>query len=284
MDQTKFLILGANGQLGTALRERYPGAQIADKTEINISDSESVQKYNWSNISHILNAAAYTNVDGAESSDGRIAAWQANSQSISYLAKVAIEHDITLIHISSDYVFDGSQLIHVEYEPLSPLSVYGQTKAAGDLIASMTPKHYILRTSWVIGEGRNFVRIMLDLGQKGVSPTVVSDQIGRLTFTHTLVNAIDHLISTNAAYGVYNVSNDGTETTWAAIARIIFEVTDQPVSVTDISTDEYFKNKPQAAPRPLHSTLDLSKLKATGFKPHNWQDDLREYLKKESRT
>jgi dTDP-4-dehydrorhamnose 3,5-epimerase/reductase len=198
VDDRGVFIVGANGQLGTALRAQYPNAQYADVDELDITDQESVQNFNWDGIEIILNAAAFTNVDGAETPEGRIAAWKVNADAVANLVAVAAQKDMTLVHVSTDYVFDGTQEIHTEDEPFSPLSVYGASKAAGDIAVSLAPKHYILRTSWVIGEGNNFVRTMLGLGQKGISPTVVADQIGRLTFTSELVRAIDHLLATNA--------------------------------------------------------------------------------------
>lgn len=279
MDDTKFFIVGANGQLGTALKKKYPGAQSADVDELDITNKESVFKYDWTTIDIILNAAAFTNVDGAETPEGRIAAWKVNATAVSYLSEVARKHNITLVHISSDYVFDGTKDNHTETEDLSPLSVYGASKAAGDLLVQATPKHYLLRTSWVIGEGKNFVRTMLELGNKGVNPTVVADQIGRLTFTSTLVNAIDNLLSNKVEFGTYNISNDGEPASWAEITRKIYQYAGLPNTVTDISTAEYYKDKENIAPRPLNSTLSLDKIKATGFKSENWQEALMTYIK-----
>lgn len=284
MKPDSFLIIGANGQLGRALQEQYPQAQKADIDELDITDQESVDNYDWSKVSVILNAAAYTNVDGAESADGKEAAQSVNAEAVKNLAKVATQNDILLVHISTDYVFDGTHELHNEDEPFSPLSVYGKTKAAGDKAAATVPKHYILRTSWVIGEGKNFVRTMLELGKKGVNPSVVSDQVGRLTFTTELVRAIDHLLKTNAPFGTYNVSNDGQPASWADITREIFKDAGYNLSVTDTTTAEYFAGKPGIAPRPLHSTLDLSKIKTTGFTPRDWRDDLREYVNNEMRS
>lgn len=282
MNSGSFLIIGANGQLGQALQTLYPNAQAVDSNELDITNPEAVETFDWSGITTILNAAAYTNVDGAETPEGRVAAWEVNANGPANLAKIALKHDITLVHVSTDYVFDGTQETHAESEPLSPLSVYGSSKAAGDIAVSLNPKHYILRTSWVIGEGKNFVRTMISLGQKGISPTVVADQIGRLTFTNELVKAIDHLLDTQATYGVYNVSNSGKSASWAEITRIIFkEAGYNQLTVTDTTTIEYFADKEDIAPRPLQSTLDLSKIQATGFASTEWQDDLREYIKKE---
>ncbi len=282
MDDKTFVIIGANGQLGTALREKYPGARAVDADELDITSAEAVRNFDWSSVTTILNAAAYTNVDGAETPEGRVAAWRVNATGPRNLAEVASKHDITLVHISSDYVFDGTQQIHAEDEAFSPLGVYGQSKAAGDLAVSLAPKHYILRSTWIIGEGKNFVRTMLSLGQKGVSPTVVGDQIGRLTFTSELVRTIDHLLTNNANFGTYNATNSGDIASWADITREIFKASGYAeLTVTDTTTEEYYASKEGVAPRPLNSEMDLHKLQATGFESRDWRDDLTDYIKKE---
>jgi len=175
MDDSKIFIVGANGQLGTALRAKYPNAKFADVGELDITDKASIDGFNWSGVKVILNAAAYTNVDGAETPEGRVAAWRVNAEAVGNLTHQVRRNNMTLVHISTDYVFNGSEDTHTEDEHFSPLSVYGASKAAGDLLTSQVDKHYILRTSWVIGEGKNFVRTMLDLGKKGINPTVVAD-------------------------------------------------------------------------------------------------------------
>ena len=280
---TGYLIVGAKGQLGLALQAKYPAARAVDVDELDITDRTSVENFDWSGIEVILNAAAYTNVDGAETAEGRKAAEQVNVTAVGFLVEIARKHDMTLVHISTDYVFDGTKSPHREDEPFSPLSVYGSTKAEADKLVSQLPKHYILRTSWVIGEGKNFVRTMLELGKKGVNPSVVSDQIGRLTFTSELVRAIDHLLNVKAAFGTYNVSNSGDATSWAEITRAIFKQAGLPNTVTDITTAEYYKDKPGIAPRPHQSTLDLSKIQATGFNSTDWREDLKAYIDKEMR-
>ncbi|HEX4774502.1 MAG TPA: NAD(P)-dependent oxidoreductase [Candidatus Saccharimonadales bacterium] len=281
MSDSEIFIVGANGQLGTALKQQYPGAQSADINEMDITKTDSVRSYDWSNIKYILNAAAYTNVDRAETQEGRVAAWSVNAEAVANLVRVAQQNDITIVHISTDYVFDGTKAPHTEDEAFSPLGVYGQSKAAGDIAISLSPKHYVLRTSWVIGEGQNFVRTMLGLGQKGVSPTVVADQVGRLTFTGELVRAIDHLITSQPAYGTYNISNGGDVCSWADITRTIFHEAGFDLAVTDTTTVEYYTGKEDIASRPLNSEFDLGKIQSTGFMPRDWHDDLREYIKKE---
>lgn len=279
MDDSKIFITGANGQLGTALRRQYPNAKFADMEALDIADKASVEAFDWSGIDTLINAAAYTNVDGAESPEGRVLAWSINADAVANLVAVAAQHDMTLVHVSSDYVFDGTADAHSEDEPFSPLSVYGASKAAGDIAVSLAPKFYILRTSWVIGEGKNFVRTMTQLAEKDISPTVVHDQIGRLTFTSELVRAIDHLLTNNVAYGTYNVSNGGESVSWADITRAIFELLGRnDLKVTNTTTAEYFAGKTGIAPRPLQSTLSLDKIQASGFKSTNWQENLKTYL------
>jgi dTDP-4-dehydrorhamnose reductase len=281
MDNSKLFIVGAGGQLGQALQAQYPHAKSADVDELDITNAESVQNFDWSNVSVILNAAAFTNVDGAESPEGRVAAWKVNASAVANLLSVAQKHDISLVHISTDYVFDGTKAPHTQDEPFSPLSVYGNSKAAGDIVVGLLAKHYILRTSWVIGEGKNFVRTMLGVGEKGINPTVVADQIGRLTFTRELVKAIDHLLQNQVAFGTYNVSNSGDIVSWAEITRSIFKEAGYDLTVTDTTTEEYFAGKEGIAPRPLESAFELAKLQSTGFTSTDWRDDLRDYVQKE---
>ena len=279
MNDSEIFIVGANGQLGRALQAKYPNAQKADIDELDITNKDSVLGFDWSGIKYILNAAAYTNVDRAETD--KETATKVNATAVSYLAEVAKQKDIILVHNSTDYVFDGSKSPHTEDEQFSPLSVYGKSKAEGDKFVHDAPKHYILRTSWVIGEGKNFVGTMLELGKKGVAPTVVSDQIGRLTFTKELVKAIDLLLTKKAPYGTYNVSNGGDPASWAEITREIFKDAGFDLQVTDTSTAKYFEGKENIAPRPLNSTLDLSKIQAVGFAPVDWRVDLKDYIEKE---
>ena len=280
-----YVILGANGQLGTALQQQYPQARALASNDLDITDRHAVEEYDWSDVDVIINAAAYTNVDGAETPDGRKAAWAVNASAVASLTKVAASHGAVLIHISSDYVFDGSASPHMEDEPLSPLSHYGASKAAGDIATLTTPKHYLLRTSWVVGDGNNFVRTMLGLAGRGISPTVVADQIGRLTFTSELVRAVDHLLTTQSEYGIYNVTNDGQASSWADITRHIFDLAGHgDLTVTDTSTAEYFAGKDGVAPRPLQSEMSLDKLHSTGFESRDWEADLQEYIEKENQS
>lgn len=279
MNSNNIFIVGANGQLGRALRQQYPEARFADIDEMDITDRRSVESFDWSGISIVLNAAAFTNVDGAETPEGRVAAWKVNASAVANLTRVCRTHNMTLVHISSDYVFDGTKEPHFENEDFSPLSVYGASKAAGDLLVEQLDNFYLLRTTWVIGEGKNFVRTMLGLAEKNISPTVVHDQIGRLTFTRELVRIIDHLLSTQAPFGTYNATNDGPLESWADITRRIFELAGRnDLTVTNTTTAEYFAGKDGIAPRPLGSDMSLDKLHSTGFTSHDWTYDLKDYI------
>ena len=279
MNSNNSFIVGANGQLGRALRQQYPEARFADIDEMDITDRQSVESFDWSGISIVLNAAAFTNVDGAETPEGRVAAWKVNASAVANLTRVCRTHNMTLVHISSDYVFDGTKEPHFENEDFSPLSVYGASKAAGDLLVEQLDNFYLLRTTWVIGEGKNFVRTMLGLAEKNISPTVVHDQIGRLTFTRELVRIIDHLLSTQAPFGTYNATNDGPLESWADITRRIFELAGRnDLTVTNTTTAEYFAGKDGIAPRPLGSDMSLDKLHSIGFTSHDWTHDLKDYI------
>jgi dTDP-4-dehydrorhamnose 3,5-epimerase len=282
MPAKKVLVLGADGQLGRALRAQYDGdtsVEFAGRTEFDLTRADSFTGRNWKNYSAIINAAAYTAVDTAETAEGRAASWSLNVAAVAHLARTAVEHNLTLVHVSSDYVFDGSRESHSEEEPFTPLGVYGQTKAAGDAVASVVPRHYIVRTSWVIGEGNNFVRTMANLARRGVKPSVVNDQTGRLSFTEDIAAFIRHLLATEAPYGTYNFTNDGQVKSWAEIAADVFEQSGASRSdVTGVTTADYFRDK-KAAPRPLSSALDLSKARATGFDPADADERLAAYLK-----
>lgn len=279
MNDSDILIVGGSGQLGTALKNLYPNSKSVSSTELDITSSESVSNYDWNGVKAVINAAAYTNVDEAETAEGRVAAWKVNATAVGYLTQAAMVHDLTLVHISSDYVFDGTQVPHLETEDLSPLGVYGQTKAAGDIAVSLAPKHYLVRTSWVIGEGKNFVLTMKSLAENSVKPSVVNDQIGRLTFTADLADAIAHLLYTNAPFGTYNFTNDGDSVSWAEIASIVYDTLGfNKDDITGVTTAEYYEGKNGIAPRPLQSTLSLDKIKTTGFVPRDWREAISEYL------
>ena len=275
MDNKAVFISGSNGQLGRALQRVFPNATALSRQDLDITNKIAVDSFDWQYGSVIINAAAWTNVDAAEKPENFHQVDLVNHQAVRFLAEAATKHNLTLVHVSSEYVFDGSRIIHYEDEPFSPLNIYGKTKAGGDLAASTTTKHYIVRTSWVVGEGKNFINTMKDLAVRNIKPSVVSDQIGRLTFTDTLACGIKHLLDANPPYGTYNITNEGPFVSWAEIAKIVFEKSGKTASdVRSISTAEYFSNKPDSAKRPLNSILNLTKIEKTGFTPEDWRDKL----------
>jgi dTDP-4-dehydrorhamnose reductase len=271
------VVLGAHGQVGRALVAAFPGAEALGREELDLADAAAVAAHDWSDVGLVLNAAAYTAVDDAETGAGRREAWAANAVGPAALARAAARHGFTIVHVSTDYVYDGVRDQHVEDEAPAPLGVYGQSKAAGDLAVSSSPRHYLLRTSWVIGEGGNFVRTMQRLAARGVSPGVVDDQVGRLTFADELARATRHLVGTGAPYGTYHVSNAGPPTSWHAVARRVFELAGRdPRDVTATSTEEYATGR-DLAPRPRSSVLSLERLRATGFEPEDAMTALERY-------
>jgi dTDP-4-dehydrorhamnose 3,5-epimerase len=273
----KILVIGADGQLGRAIRAEYRDAahvEFASRADLDLTSPGLAGVRRWRDYGAIINAGAYTKVDLAETPDGRRDAWAANVTGVAALAGVAAAHGVTLVHVSSDYVFDGSlERPYREDDPVAPLGVYGQTKAAGDAAVATTSRHYIVRTSWVIGEGGNFVDTMASLAGRGVDPKVVDDQVGRLTFTDDIARGIRHLLDTDAPYGLYNLTGSGEPASWADIARLVFELTGHGAErVTPVSTDEYFSaSTTPVAPRPRRSVLDLAKISASGFEPGEWR-------------
>ncbi|MGO1355348.1 MAG: sugar nucleotide-binding protein, partial [Brachybacterium tyrofermentans] len=263
------LVVGGGGQLGRALAELWESraeVDVVTRAQLDIADPQSVDAFDFAPYGAIVNAAAHTAVDAAETDEGRREAWAVNTTGVGRLVGAARAQRATLVHVSSDYVFDGSVPMHSEEEPPSPLGVYGQTKAAGDQVVATLPDHYIVRTSWVTGEGVNFVGTMASLAERGIDPSVVDDQIGRLTFTQDLAEAIDHLLATRPVPGIYNVTSAGEPRSWAQIAAEVFALTGHdPARITPVSTAAYYAGKDGIAPRPAHSALDLAKITATGF-------------------
>ena len=295
MAPRRTMVTGCNGQLGHAIRDYVEehgleGFEFNDIDTFDFSDPAQYGRFDWSLYGTIINAGAYTAVDKAETPEGRVLAWKANAQGPALLARVCAEHNITLVHVSSDYVFDGTAELHDEEEAFAPLGVYGQSKAAGDIAVANCPRHYILRSSWVIGEGHNFVKTMLMLSNRVADPgdglnevTVVDDQYGRLTFTGDMAEAIFHLLDSGAAYGTYDLTGSGRVESWSGIARMVFDQTNgNGDRVRPISTEEYFRNaKDPVSPRPTHSALDLEKIEATGYSAPDWEELLKAYVAKE---
>lgn len=281
---SKILVVGAGGQVGRALQQEYAGCahvEFTTRTDLDLTSRDVSSARRWRDYGVIINAAAYTSVDAAETIEGRRNSWAANVSGVATLARIAAENGITLVHISSDYVFDGTMdRPYREDDALCPTGVYGQTKAAGDATVSTVPRHYILRTSWVIGEGSNFVRTMASLAERGVDPRVVDDQVGRLTFTADIARGVRHLLEEQAPYGVYNLTGAGEPQSWAEVAKEVFSLTGHdPGRISPVSTEDYFAaSSAPVAPRPRNSVLDLGKIEATGFRPTATAESLTQLL------
>ncbi len=254
------------------LGDRGRGVDIAD---IDITSAESVFKVIGAlKPEVVINCAAYTDVDGCES-DAETA-MAVNGEGVAYLAMACRDIGALLVQVSTDYVFDGGKgTPYVEDDAPCPLSVYGESKLAGEMNAAFSPEHLIVRTQWLYGlHGKNFVETMLRLGAEKSELTVVDDQIGSPTSTVDLSQAIIALIDSGCR-GVYHAANS-EYCSWNDFAKAIFEESGLQVAVKPMTTTEL--NRP--ARRPLYSTLECSKLNAeTGYHPQTWRNALREYLK-----
>lgn len=285
------LVLGARGQVGLALTELLAARGLPftawTRSELDLADpaswpaeissGDALRRYRA-----VVNAAAFTAVDAAESTEGRAAAWAVNATGVGALAAACARAGTTLVHFSTDYVFDGALPLGSAYapeDPVAPLSVYGQSKAAGETAVRACPRHYVIRTSWVIGQGKNFVATMADLARRGVDPAVVADQHGRLTAAVDLAEGALHLVDSGAAPGTYHLTGSGEPCTWAEIARWVFEELGvDPERVRPVGTAEYTAGKVGIAPRPTNSCLDTTRLEATGFSPRDSRAVVRSVL------
>lgn len=285
----KLLIFGANGQVGHCLVEQAAAKGIdyiaTDSSQINITDYSKVADIiSQINPTYVINATAYTNVEKAEEEADK--AFMVNGDSMKNLAKVCSEKDIPLIHISTDYVFDGTKDgFYQENDAVNPINIYGRSKLAGEkAIAENTEKYIILRTSWVFGRhGKNFVKTMINLYKSRTELTVVNDQVGGPTFAGDIADRILRIadvLNKNTEFsdwGIYNFSGK-PDVSWFNFADYIynsckkndFQIND--VTISPIAA-ENFKTK---AVRPLNSKLDLSKIsKVFGIEPSDWKKEIK---------
>ena len=285
----KILITGSNGQLGSEIRElasEYENLQCVfkDLPELDICDAEVLNTFIIDqHINAVINCAGYTAVDKAE--EEALIAQKVNSEGVLNLANALKKVDGKLIHISTDYVFDGNHSQpYKESDPVSPIGVYGQTKRAGELaVLNSSIDAIVIRTSWLYsGYGNNFVKTMLRLGNKKKSILVVSDQKGTPTYAKdlakTCLDILSDASSTNLSKqgSLYHYSDEGV-TSWYNFATAIMEIGNIDCKVIPIETKDY----PTQARRPMYSVLDKSKIKSD-FKvtiPH-WRDSLTNCIKK----
>ena len=280
----KLMVTGCNGQLGKALQQltaddpafEYVGSDVP---ELDITDSEALIKY-VSDLKPdvIINCAAATNVDGCEKDEDL--AFEINALGPRNLAIAASAVDAKLVHVSTDYVFPGDgNTPRVETDPTGPKSAYGRTKLAGEeFVKLFAKKWFIVRTAWLYGEGKNFVRTMLKLSETRDSISVVDDQLGNPTSALELARGILKLVPTQL-YGVYHGTCEGV-CSWADFTEEIFRIKGISAKVVRISSAEYKKNYPDSADRPSFSALDNRMFRLNlGYAFKDWKDALEEYLK-----
>lgn len=287
MKKRKILLTGASGQLGSAVQEiskDYPEFEIFcySKADLDIINAEELSHvFDSGRFEYCINAAAYTQVDLAEIQAEKC--FQVNVKGPENLAVNCLENNCTLIHISSDYVYHPAHE-HVlnEMDPTNPVGIYAQSKLAGEQkIQNILNNHIIIRTSWVFGKsGKNFVKTMLELGEKNTDLQIVSDQVGSPTYAKDLAVCCMDIIrlatqsSSFQQFGIYNFSNTGF-TTWADFARKIFKLAGLKVKVRSITTSEF----PKPVSRPLNSRLNKNKItKLLNRKPRSWESALKEFI------
>lgn len=280
----KILVTGANGQLGSELKDlapQYPQYRFffTDVEQLDITDASAIDTFvQTNNINALINCAAYTAVDKAESEV--VLADQINHIAVKNLAEVAKEHQCKLIHISTDYVFDGTHHIpYVETDAPNPQSVYGATKLAGEeAMREINPSNsIIIRTSWVYSSfGTNFVKTMLRLSTERSVLNVIADQVGTPTYAADLAQHILDLLPqlSNDNVKVYHYTNEGV-CSWYDFAQAIFEISNIDCRVIPITTAQY----PTAAKRPHYSVLNKTKIKEVfNIEISYWREALKRCL------
>ena len=274
------IITGCNGQLGTELQKIAASDTqhqwlFTDVDTLDVCDREALERcFSDNSIDVCINCAAYTAVDKAE--DEPELAERINTYAPMVLAEICLKHNALLIHISTDYVFDGAgEKPYLENDAVNPQSVYGRTKAEGErLIRESGCKHFIVRTAWLYSAtGKNFVKTMLQLADSRPEINVVADQKGCPTWAYDLACALIRLLNKNGkneVHETFHFTNEG-QITWYDFATAIMEIGEKQCKVNPISTDQY----PTKAKRPAYSVLDLSKIKDyMGIKIPFWRESL----------
>lgn len=279
------LVTGKNGQLGNELQQlaaSFPFFDFVftDRSSLDITNAEQVNNFFKENkIAYCINAAAYTAVDKAQAE--KDAALLTNEKAVSNLALACQAHGSRLLHVSTDYVFDGqADQPYTEDHPVRPVNFYGETKLKGEEAAMQNPSSIVIRTSWVYSKfGNNFVKTMLRLMADRDQLNVVSDQVGSPTYAADLAKALLHIIRTihqnpGMPGGIYHYSNEGV-ISWYEFAVAIQEMSGASCTISPIPTSAY----PTPASRPAYSVLSKEKIKQT-FSLHipKWRDSLKEYF------
>ena len=274
----KILITGSSGMLGhdliEILKDNHELILTSSKT-LDITDNNRVIEFICENKPDIvINSAAYTNVDGCE--ENQETAYSINGDGVRNLAIGCSKIDCPLVHISTDYVFNGENTRPwVEDDEIGPISVYGKSKLKGEeAILEILDKFFIIRTAWLYGiNGGNFPKTMLELAKNHSEITVVYDEVGTPTYTPDLAKAISQLIETDY-YGIYHITNSGS-CSWCEFARYIFEIAGKDVKVIPVTASEFAR----PAPRPHYSVLENKKWIDNGFEPlRSYKDAIKEYI------
>jgi dTDP-4-dehydrorhamnose reductase len=271
----KILLTGRSGQVGSELQALLHPEVATDHAALDLADADAIARtVRAAQPDLIVNAAAYTAVDKAES-EAELA-MRINGVAPGVLAEEARRADALLVHFSTDYIFDGTKRSpYLETDPPNPLGVYGRTKLEGEArIRASGCRHLILRTAWVYGRGSNFVRAIMRQAEKGAALRVVNDQVGAPTWSRDIARVAGDLLK-EGAEGAFHVSAAGSAS-WHEVALEILRVVGRAVEVKPVSTAEYGAK----APRPAYSVLDNSKLRASGVTPiGDWRGRLAEHLK-----
>ncbi|MDB4114365.1 dTDP-4-dehydrorhamnose reductase [Flavobacteriaceae bacterium] len=276
------LVTGSSGQLGQCLKQLLLSATdiscyFAAREDLDITNSDELQRFfSDHNFDYCINTAAYTNVEKAESEQKE--AFLINAEGAYSIAKACKKHNVVLLHISTDYVFDGmAKTPYQEQDPTNPLNVYGASKLKGEQhIVDTWNKHFIIRTSWLYSQyGHNFLNSMLQFAKQKKALTITTQQKGTPTNANDLAQVLVTIIKTgNARYGVYHFSNQG-EATWYDFAKAIFKATGEIDTVNLAKTEHYAT----FAKRPSYSVLNCNKLKDTlGITYRNWEDSLKQII------
>ena len=275
----KILIAGSNGMLGHDLQEVLKNKHeliLTTSKTLDITDKNHTIDFILNNKPDIvINSAAYTNVDGCE--ENQDLAYSVNGQGPKNLAIACSELDIPLVHISTDYVFNGkNNRPWVKDDEIGPISVYGKSKLQGEInIQENLDKFFIIRTAWLYGiNGGNFPKTMLELAKTHPEITVVTDEVGCPTYTLDLAKAIAELIESDY-YGIYHITNSGS-CSWFDFAEYIFEIANLDIKVIPVTASEFAR----PAPRPSYSVLENKKWLENGFKPlRNYKEAIKDYIK-----
>jgi dTDP-4-dehydrorhamnose reductase len=283
-EKKKILVTGSNGQVGSefqTIKDAYPRYSFIflSKSDLDISNPVQVEKTVTShNPDYLINCAAYTAVDKAE--EDKETAYRINVEAVGILASICTKLGVKLVHISTDYVFDGkSQKPYTEDDPVKPINTYGETKLLGELQAmSNCSDSIIIRTSWVYSSyGNNFVKTMIRLLTEKEEIRVIEDQIGSPTYAADLADTIMQIIDSGKWIpGIYNYSNEG-KISWYEFASEIKVLIHSYCRIIPITTAEY----PTAARRPKFSLLSKDKIeKVYGVNPKDWKQSLKNCINK----